>query len=246
MTKHLLTAAWLLVSLPAITAIIACLGYSAGHSAALAVSFLPVLLAARYFVPQLSLTGRWHDLHNALFLAAALFVMQYLLLMLTACFVIIDPDAAIRGEELSSVIYNPIVLLHIIVPFTVAGLLVERRFTRNCPYDDTIAFVSNRRRVTLDPAEIVYVESNDDEVWIRTASGVSYRTRTRISQWENLLDCRFLRVHRSFIVNTLHIAERHAGRIVVADRTIEISRKYRDDVRRRFSADAGVQSGAGL
>lgn len=242
MTKNTIIATWLLVSLPAITVIIACLGYPAGHSVALAVTFLPVLLAARYFVPQLSFAGRWSGIRNALFLAAALFATQYLLLMLTACFVIIDPGSTTWVDELPTTICNPIVLLFILASFAMAGLLIERRFARSHPYDDAIEFVSDRRRVKLDPAEIVYVESNDDEVWIRTASGTSYRTRTRISQWENLLDCRFLRVHRSFIVNTLHIDERHAGHMVIAGRMIEISRKYRDDVRRRLSADTEKQA----
>ncbi len=48
---------------------------------------------------------------------------------------------------------------------------------------------------------ILYVESNDNEVFIHAANGCSYRTRTRISQWEKLLDDRFVRIHRAYLVN---------------------------------------------
>ena len=88
--------------------------------------------------------------------------------------------------------------------------------------------------MTLDPAEILYVESNDDEVWIRTVSGESYRTKTRISQWEGLLDRRFLRVHRSYIVNTERIDAYRPTRIRIGETEIEISRKYKEATKLRL------------
>ena len=88
-------------------------------------------------------------------------------------------------------------------------ILIERRLEARRPYDRMLRFVSDRRPVTLDPAELLYVESNDSEVWLHTRTGEAYRTKTRISQWEALLDRRFLRIHRSYIVNTECIEEYH-------------------------------------
>ena len=97
--------------------------------------------------------------------------------------------------------------------------------------------------MTLDPGEILYVESNDDEVWIDTANGGAYRTKSRISQWEALLDRRFLRIHRSYIVNTERIEEVRPTRIRIGDRQIEISRKYKEEVRRRLGGEPSTESG---
>ena len=84
-------------------------------------------------------------------------------------------------------------------------MAIEKYLERRQPYDTTIRFVSERRKVALDPGEIRYVESYDSEVRIHTVSGEIYRTKTRISQWEAQLDGRFLRIHRSYIVNTERI-----------------------------------------
>mgnify|MGYP003094691318 CR=1 FL=1 len=76
-----------------------------------------------------------------------------------------------------------------------------------------------------------FLESNDSEVWIHTSTGESLRTKTKISQWEQQLDDRFLRIHRSYIVNADRVARHTAGAVVVDGRTLEVSRKYRDSVR---------------
>lgn len=54
--------------------------------------------------------------------------------------------------------------------FVAPEIMLENYLTARCPYDKTISFVSERRKITLDPAEILYVESNDSEVWLHTAS----------------------------------------------------------------------------
>ena len=80
----------------------------------------------------------------------------------------------------------------------------------------------------MEFAAIVYVESNDTEVSLHTVDGTVYRTRTRISQWEQLLDDRFVRVHRSYIVNAEHVAGVTAQGVVIGGMQIEFSRKYRE------------------
>ena len=90
------------------------------------------------------------------------------------------------------------------------------------------------RKVALDPGEIRYVESNDSEVRIHTVSGEIYRTKTRISQWEAQLDGRFLRIHRSYIVNTERIDRYLPSYVLIGDERIDISRKYKEEVRRRL------------
>jgi DNA-binding LytR/AlgR family response regulator len=50
----------------------------------------------------------------------------------------------------------------------------------------------------------------------------------KISTWEAVLDDRFVRVHRSFIVSLLHITRREGHTLWLGDTPIELSRKYRE------------------
>lgn len=95
----------------------------------------------------------------------------------------------------------------------------------------TITFCSERKSVTLPLAEIAYVESNDTEVRIVAMSGESYRNRTGIGQWENILGDDFLRIHRSYLVN-ISLATLSAPDIVsIGGQSIPVSRKYKDSVK---------------
>lgn len=123
---------------------------------------------------------------------------------------------------------NPIFLFVLLVAFVLPCELLSRWLRRKLPRSRNITFVSERRKVTLEFAAIVYVESNDTEVLLHTLDGTVYRTRTRISQWEQLLDDRFVRVHRSYIVNAEHVAGVTAQGVVIGGMPIEFSRKYRE------------------
>ena len=133
---------------------------------------------------------------------------------------------------------NPPFILLVLTALIAPEIALEKHLERRCPYARSISFVSDRRKITLDPAEISYVESNDSEVWIHTAGGLAYRTKTRISQWETQLDSRFLRIHRSFIVNTARIDHCCPAHVEIGGMTIEISRKYREAARRRLTEQA--------
>jgi DNA-binding LytR/AlgR family response regulator len=52
-----------------------------------------------------------------------------------------------------------------------------------------------------------------------------------ITQWSNVLDDRFVRVHRSFIVNKSGICGMSAGRLKLDSGVeIDVSKRYRDMV----------------
>ena len=56
----------------------------------------------------------------------------------------------------------------------------------------------------------------------------------KISQWESVLDGRFVRVHRSFIVNRIHVTRFDARAVHLGERSIEISRKYRESALKKL------------
>ena len=206
--------------------------YACDEAILLTEFFLPGLLALRYFVPQLSLGKRPGELLNAVYLVAAVVAIEYLALIFGHR-VAFDT----LPDTLPGAVFHPLFILLLIAVFIVPERLIARYLEQRQPYDDTLSFISERRRITLAPGEIRYIESNDDEVWIHTAAGEAYRTKTRISQWEAQLDRRFLRVHRSWIVNTEHIDEYRPTRLRIGTTEIEISRKYKEEVRIRLGKE---------
>ena len=105
---------------------------------------------------------------------------------------------------------------------------LDRRFKAK---DRTVTFFSERKSVTLPLTDIAYVESNDTEVRIVTTSGESFRNKTGISQWENLLGGGFLRIHRSYLVNTSYASLSSPDLVTVVGRELPVSRKYKESVK---------------
>lgn len=227
--KQNLPLLWGFVSAILIALLFGALGYACDQAILLTVFFMPGVLILRYFIPQVAAGERSRRIPDTVYLLAAVVVIEYLALIFGHRVAFDTPP-----DNLPGAVFNPLFILLLLALYIVPERLIERHLAQQLPYDRTLTFVSDRRKVTLDPGEILYVESNDDEVWIRTAAGEAYRTKTRISQWEALLDDRFLRVHRSYIVNTERIDEALPGRLRIGGRQIEISRKYKEPVRRRL------------
>lgn len=227
---------WYSAAIVIITCTLMCIDYSVGEASAIAVIFLPGILIARYATPQLSFADKWQGWHNTIFLWAGILAIEYFLIML-ANYYILNPVTMVHHYQLPSLITNPLFILFVVASFSITGLLIEQEIERREPYDSSVSFTSERRTITLDPADILYIESNDTEVFVCTADGDSFRTRTRISQWENILDKRFLRIHRSYIINTHRIDSFDGTRVRIQHRTIELSRKYKESVRERLKVE---------
>lgn len=226
---------WYSAAIVIITCTLMCIDYSIGEASAIAVIFLPGILIARYATPQLSFADRWQGCCNTIFLWAGILAIEYFLIML-ANYYILNPITMVH-YQLPSLITNPLFILFVVAAFSITGLLIEQEIERREPYDSSVSFTSERRTIKLDPADILYFESNDTEVFVCTATDESYRTRTRISQWENILDKRFLRIHRSYIINTHRIDSFDGTRVRIQHRTIELSRKYKESVRERLKVE---------
>lgn len=227
---------WYSAAIVIITCTLMCIDYSVGEASAIAVIFLPGILIARYATPQLSFADRWQGCCNTIFLWAGILAIEYFLIML-ANYYILNPVTMVHHYQLPSLITNPLFILFVVAAFSITGLLIEQEIERREPYDSSVSFTSERRTIKLDPADVLYIESNDTEVFVCTADGDSFRTHTRISQWENILDKRFLRIHRSYIINTHRIDSFDGTRVRIQHRTIELSRKYKESVRERLKVE---------
>ena len=85
--------------------------------------------------------------------------------------------------------------------------MLDRWLGKNHPeMESPITFCSDRKKVSLLPSEIVYVESCDTEVLIHVSDGRKLRNKTGIAQWESVLGEQFIRVHRAFLVNSEYVS----------------------------------------
>lgn len=86
---------------------------------------------------------------------------------------------------------------------------------------------SDRQNKRIDFTQLIYVESLADYVKLHLDSQNPIVTKQKISLLEKELPGNFLRVHRSFIVNTNHIESFNAESIKIANQNIRISRSYK-------------------
>lgn len=78
-------------------------------------------------------------------------------------------------------------------------------------------------------AEVYFIESMSDYLKIHTSDGMLL-TKEKISTIEQKLPSHFLRIHRSFILNTHHLQAYTHESIEVAGKQLPISRSFRQEV----------------
>lgn len=216
-------AAYWSVAVLLLAALLASFDYGFGRALFIATSMLPGMFCAQFFLPQAFSARRRRGVIVVCAVVGAV-VVEWVSMLLASNYTLV----AFGREVFPSLFSNPIFLLVLLVAFVLPCELLSRWLRWRLPRSRNITFVSERRKVTLEFAAIVYVESNDTEVLLHTVDGTVYRTRTRISQWEQLLDDRCVRVHRSYIVNAEHVAGVTAQGVVIGGMQIEFSRKYRE------------------
>ncbi len=199
-----------------------------GEAFFMAVMLLPGVLFAKYFSRDISFRNRRQGILNAVYFVIAFLLIEYLSIA-TALWLMPDPEAP------PGVLLNPLFLCLLPVSLlSIERLLKLRFFAGDEPAERYITFTSDRQKVSLELDTILYIESRDEQVLVVTVSGQAWPTRMRISQWEAVLDRRFIRVHRAFIVNSRYITRFDAHAVYLGERPIEISRKYRDGVQEKL------------
>ena len=104
--------------------------------------------------------------------------------------------------------------------------------TKAKPQVDTESFIyvnTNRKHIKVVFDEILFVESLKDYIKIQTYTEAIV-TKDRISEFERKLPSPFLRVHRSFIVNTAKLSAYSAHEIEIGDQKIPIGISYKKAV----------------
>lgn len=236
--KAIIAAYWTLMIL--LTALMLCsLSYTFFESCLLATLLLPGGIIIRFMLPKILLEPTKTKNRNLLLLILTALIVEILLIFIGHGILITIRNESFNyfyGHEpepvMNSLLVNPIFLTLLLILFAGGDYLLTdylRKHLKQAP--PSITFTSDRKPVTLIQADILYVESNDTEVWIHAADGQKYRNKTPISQWENLLGIDFVRIHRSFLVGRQHITRTDAETLTLTGgEVLPISRKYRNQI----------------
>ncbi|WP_323757769.1 LytTR family DNA-binding domain-containing protein [Roseivirga sp.] len=95
---------------------------------------------------------------------------------------------------------------------------------------------SNREAISIAIDDILYVESLADYVKINTTTGVTI-TKEKISGLEKVLPERFIRVHRSYLVNKNRIEAFGHDYVKVQAQQLPVGRKYKKEALESMKSD---------
>ena len=81
----------------------------------------------------------------------------------------------------------------------------------------------------LHPGDILFIRSDGVYIEIITRNG-KFVQRKLLKDIEQELPASFVRVHRSYIVNTAHIGQRSAVALMIDGHEIPVSRSFRENL----------------
>lgn len=226
-----LVAYWI-VAIIIVAMILLSLDYSFAKALFLSSLFLPGAVAAKFFLSQAKKDGSSKSVMNAVYIFGTITVMEFLLIVCGHRLLeyIEEQNPLYLAIGVADILVNPFFVAVIIFLILAGEHIVLQRYKEE-PEVGTISFTSDRHKVILNRSEIVYIESNDSEVWVVSNDGRRFRNKTGITQWEHLLGDDFIRVHRSYIVRKESIRETLSDSLTLTNGTsIPVSRKYREAI----------------
>lgn len=224
---------WLVV-LVLTSAMLVSLSLSFTNSLYISAVCLPSFFLLRYTIRELCQERQSNIFYWVLpMLAVLLLQMVFIMAVYTVCeSFMFCYDHCREQLRIRAMLFNPVFNIAILITYYVCDRFLSAclaHFFTSEPAN--ISFISERRQVSISKKEIMYVESNDTEVWIYTTNGRKYRNKTSISQWERQLQSDFHRIHRSYLVNAHYIETKEKDSIILSDTTsLPVSKKYRETV----------------
>lgn len=217
----LITLSYWMLAVIMIAIILLSLGYPFALGLLMGSLFLPGTFLVKFLLPKVLKEESKKKTANAIFLFIAVAVMEFLLIVSLHIWISDQTYPSIAG-----VLVNPMFVAVVITLLCLGDWFLSKYLSSILPEDKTIIFISDRHKVSILPSEILYIESNDREVTIYATENRTYRNKTGISQWENILGDNFIRIHRSYIVNRASIKSIDKDFICIGEIDLPISRKY--------------------
>jgi len=150
-------------------------------------------------------------------------------------------EYAVEGFEVEAVDYllKPINFINLLKAANKVKVLIDLK-TNNQKENRTITanhlFVKSAyKHIRIEFSDIKYIESQHEYVKIHLLNNKSVMTKIRLKSIEALLPTdRFIRVHRSFIVNLKEVSVIERNKIVFENMIfIPISQQYKEDFQKR-------------
>ncbi|MEO9871113.1 LytR/AlgR family response regulator transcription factor [Ekhidna sp.] len=209
------------------------------------VSFLmPVAIATSLFfnhllTPKYLLTGR--RMKFILYFTYMLIVSIYFeLLVMVLAFVILGDYQISNLGKVAGDIYLLTVILYLIVFAEGIVLTVKKLNEKNTEVEvmkvklekenqDSIMLKVDRKKKVVLLLDIRYIESLSDYVKVHVLSEVLV-TKEKISSLEEKLSGSFIRIHRSFLVNKVHVDSHSRDTVFIHNHELPVGRKYKQNV----------------
>lgn len=218
----LITFSYWILAVTIIAMILLSLGYPFALGLLMGSLFLPGTFLVKFLLPKAMKEEGSRRILNSIFLFMGVAVIEFLLIVSVHIWISDHPYPSIAG-----VLVNPMFVTIIITLLCIGDHFLSKWLKEKYPIEDSqITFISDRHKISLMPDEIIYIESNDREVTVFATEDRTYRNKTGISQWENILGDNFIRIHRSYIVNRASITSIDKDFICISEIELPISRKY--------------------
>ena len=232
--RKLIMAVYWVAALFMISAVVRSLGYTFVESLFMASFFLPGVFLALYFHHRMSLDASRKPL-DMVYVGLAVIVLE-ILLTLSAHSVVLWMRGAFqdleRWSDMPDILVNPFFIVIVDTFFILLNGFLWSWLGRKFPDKEvSVTFFSDRSKVRVDVADILYVESNDTVTNVILAGGKRFRNKTSISRWEDILGEPFIRVHRSYLVRKDAIEEVTSDSVKLGQLSLPLSRSHRDNVR---------------
>lgn len=240
MKKAIIIVSYWLAAIVLTALLLTSLNYDLGKAVLMSLSFLPAAMALSFFLPKVERNsqGKKRVLDTIYIILGVMLMTFFFIFVWQWVFISIGGLSRWTVWSIPSMLSNPVFVAAVLAILAYGYYLLEKWLEKKYPSERPITFTSDYKKVSLMKEDILYVESRDSEVLIITRDGHQYRNRTGIGQWENLLGPKFLRVHRSFLVNTADASLLSPDSVSIGGHSIPISRKYKDSVKAALTVPA--------
>lgn len=212
---------------------------------------MPVALGTTYFfiyylIPQYLLKKRFF-LFGLYFVYTLILSLYLELLSAVGAFVLYANYQYENMNPVSTDVVTLGITIFFIVFATAFGQLLLRYFQQEEELDqlaieksrneqEVIQVRSDRKNIPIKISEITFIESLSDYVKVHTIKS-SFITKEKISQFHKGLPSQFIRIHRSYLVNSYLIESFTKECITINKQQLPISRTYKNSVMKSLLGD---------
>ena len=209
------------------------------------VFFMPVLIACSWYFNVILLEKYLIKRRYRLFAlyTVYLFIISLdveMVLVFIAFMLISYFDYDSMPEIISNYKVIPLVMYFIVILSGLISLVVKlmrKEDQKQRDKDDYILLRANRENHRVRFSDILYIESMADYVRIYLFSHDTLTSREKISHLQEKLPKTFLRIHRSYLINTDHISAYRKEYVVIGGKELPVSRTYKQEVNDFFIPD---------